>query len=120
MSHLNLIGNHLIRCTTRRCTPLINHNGVRNCSVNLFSEGKTVLQHLNTKIPGILGIKSYNEIGFRLTNDIFVVGPCVLFPTKILAWNVKDHTSINEKSLSLFHLIVPKVDILILGRYTFD
>ena len=33
----------------------------------------------------------------------------------ILSWNVEDHKEINEKSLSLFKLLDPKIDILIIG-----
>lgn len=84
--------------------------------VNYLSEGKTVVQFINHKIPNKLYLHSYNQLGFRLSNELFVYGPMALFPRFVLGWNIKDHTSINEDSLALFYLMVPKIDILIMGR----
>lgn len=85
-------------------------------SVNMLSEGKTVVQFVNRKVPGVLYLLSYSQLGFRLSNDLFAVGPIALFPRFVMQWNVKDYKSINEDSLALFYLMVPKVDILVIGE----
>lgn len=48
-------------------------------------------------------------------DDIRIIGPAVFFPREVLHWNVKDFNDINEASLSLFTLLDPKVDILLIG-----
>ncbi|KAL1129478.1 hypothetical protein AAG570_014004, partial [Ranatra chinensis] len=53
--------------------------------------------------------------GFRLNNGVFIVGPVVLFQNTVLCWNVQEDHDINEKSLSLFTILEPKLDILIIG-----
>ena len=39
----------------------------------------------------------------------------MIFPKTIYSWNIEDHKEINENSLSLFKLLDPKIDILIIG-----
>lgn len=60
-------------------------------------------------------IDSFSLAGFRLNNGLFVVGPVALFPQSILSWNVADDHEINEKSLSLFLHMAPRLDILLIG-----
>lgn len=61
-------------------------------------------------------IKSFSQTSFLLHNDsIRIIGPAVFFPREVLHWNVKDVKDINEASLSLFTLLDPKVDILLIG-----
>lgn len=43
------------------------------------------------------------------------MGPIVIFPKTIYSWNIEDHKEINEKSLSIFKHLEPKIDILVIG-----
>nr|CAI5845589.1 unnamed protein product [Callosobruchus analis] len=60
-------------------------------------------------------IDGYSEVGFRLNNDMTVLGSMVIFPRICLSWAVHEASQINEESLSLFSVLEPKVDILVLG-----
>lgn len=60
-------------------------------------------------------IDSYSQIGFRLNNGVYVLGPMVIFPRTVLSWNIDSIEDVNEDSLSLFGLLEPKLDILVLG-----
>lgn len=78
-------------------------------------DGKTSVTILNKEADVGLLINSYSQVGFRLSNDMVVLGPMALFPRTVLSWNVESHEDINEQSLSLFAALEPKVDILIVG-----
>ncbi|XP_069684506.1 NADH dehydrogenase [ubiquinone] 1 alpha subcomplex assembly factor 3 [Periplaneta americana] len=77
-------------------------------------DGKTTVQVLNKSVEGLM-IDSYSQVGFRLNNGMYVLGPMAIFPRTVLSWNVRDETSINEDSLSLFCMLEPKIDLLVLG-----
>lgn len=62
-----------------------------------------------------LQITSFNEYGFSINNNIKVIGPIVIFPKTIFSWNISGVEEINEKSLSLFKSLEPKIDILVIG-----
>ncbi len=62
-----------------------------------------------------LQITAFNQYGFTINGKIKAIGPIVIFPKTIYSWNVEDHNEINEKSLSIFNLLDPKIDILIIG-----
>lgn len=38
-----------------------------------------------------------------------------IFPRSVLSWNVHSHLDINEKTLSLFYALEPKIDVLVIG-----
>lgn len=78
-------------------------------------DGKTYVTILNKEHNAPLMIDSFSYAGFRLNNGLFVVGPVALFPQTILSWNVADDHEINEKSLSLFLNLAPRLDILLIG-----
>lgn len=59
-------------------------------------------------------IHSYSPQGFDI-NGNKVIGPCAVLPPAILQWNVGSHKDITEESVSLFHMLVPKIEILVLG-----
>ena len=42
-------------------------------------------------------------------------GPLVVFPNAVFSWRVLDFLEVNERSLSLFTILEPKPDILIIG-----
>lgn len=44
-----------------------------------------------------------------------VLGPMVIFPRSVLSWNISNYDDIHEKSLSLFTLLEPKIDVLVIG-----
>ncbi|KAL5289040.1 hypothetical protein ACFFRR_009316 [Megaselia abdita] len=60
-------------------------------------------------------VDTYSQYGFRLNNDLVVMGPMAIFPKSVLSWNVNNHHDINEDSLSLFCALEPKIDLLVLG-----
>ncbi|KAG8318676.1 NADH dehydrogenase [ubiquinone] 1 alpha subcomplex assembly factor 3 [Homalodisca vitripennis] len=79
------------------------------------ADGKTTVNILNSEEGASMMINSYSLLGFRLNNGIFVVGPVAMFPRTVLSWNVKDDYDVNEKSLSLFLHLAPKLDVLVIG-----
>lgn len=79
------------------------------------AEGKTTVHVLNNEEDLGLMINGFSEVGFRLNNDITILGPMVIFPRSVLSWNVKTYEDINEKSLCLFSMMNPKPDILVIG-----
>ncbi|XP_028679895.2 NADH dehydrogenase [ubiquinone] 1 alpha subcomplex assembly factor 3 [Erpetoichthys calabaricus] len=75
---------------------------------------KTTITILKRESPEITFIESYSSYGFVINGDR-VLGPCAVIPQAILQWNVGNYKDITEESLSLFHLIEPKLEILVLG-----
>ncbi|XP_061688188.1 NADH dehydrogenase [ubiquinone] 1 alpha subcomplex assembly factor 3 [Syngnathoides biaculeatus] len=70
------------------------------------------------KEPGSgIMIHSYSAQGFNIDgNKVF--GPCAVLPPSILQWKVGTSQDITEESVSLFHMIVPQIEILVLGTGT--
>ncbi|KAG8435960.1 hypothetical protein GDO86_007163 [Hymenochirus boettgeri] len=75
---------------------------------------KTTVTRLEKDSPEIMFIDSYSSRGFIINGDR-VVGPCAVIPRAILQWNVGSHKDINLESLSLFHLLFPRIEILVVG-----
>ncbi|XP_066452891.1 NADH dehydrogenase [ubiquinone] 1 alpha subcomplex assembly factor 3 [Eleutherodactylus coqui] len=75
---------------------------------------KTTIMRLERDSPEVVFIERYSPTGF-IINGNHVVGPCAVIPRSILQWNVGSHEDISVESLSLFHLLVPKIEILVLG-----
>ena len=42
-------------------------------------------------------------------------GPMAVFPNAVLSWKVMDFLQVNERALSIFTIIEPKPDIVIIG-----
>ncbi|KAM3877788.1 NADH dehydrogenase [ubiquinone] 1 alpha subcomplex assembly factor 3 [Diretmus argenteus] len=59
-------------------------------------------------------IYSYSTRGFNIDGNI-VLGPCAVLPPAILQWNVGSHEDITEESISLFHMLEPRIEIIVLG-----
>lgn len=79
-----------------------------------FTDGnvvKTSMTKLSPEEGVSLQITSFNEFGFSINNNIRVVGPVVVFPKTIFSWNIADINEINEKSLSLFKMLEPRLGI---------
>ena len=81
-----------------------------------FVEGyeKPSMTRLGRDEPS-LQITSFNQYGFSINNNIKTIGPILIFPKTIYGWNIDDVSSIDEKSLLLFKLIEPKLDVVIIG-----
>ncbi|CAL1264411.1 unnamed protein product [Larinioides sclopetarius] len=82
---------------------------------NYEGDGKTTVTILNREHRHLILFDSLTEIGFKLNNGIFAVGPVAAFPRTILQWNVPSVEHITEESLSLFVVLEPKIDIFVLG-----
>ncbi|CAB3233434.1 unnamed protein product [Arctia plantaginis] len=78
-------------------------------------EGKTVVKVINQDYDLGLMIDSYATYGFKLNNGLTVLGPMAIFPRTVLSWQVDGAENITEETLSLFKLLEPKVDLLVLG-----
>ncbi|XP_029412032.1 NADH dehydrogenase [ubiquinone] 1 alpha subcomplex assembly factor 3 isoform X1 [Nannospalax galili] len=59
-------------------------------------------------------IDSYNSRGFTV-NGNRVLGPCALLPHSVVQWNVGSHQDITEESLSLFWMLEPRIEIVVVG-----
>jgi NADH dehydrogenase [ubiquinone] 1 alpha subcomplex assembly factor 3 len=78
--------------------------------------GKTSVAILNEDAQGINMIDSYAQDGFRLNDDTKILGPCIVFPTAVLGWRIRSAADITEESLTLFLLLDPRLDLLIIGH----
>lgn len=76
--------------------------------------GKTTITILNEEKHALM-IDSYNKYGFQLNNGVFLIGPIAIFPKTVINWNIDCSKNINEESLSLFTILEPKLDLLIIG-----
>ncbi|XP_071440816.1 NADH dehydrogenase [ubiquinone] 1 alpha subcomplex assembly factor 3 [Hetaerina americana] len=85
----------------------------RRCSE--AAEGRTTVNILNTESDAALMVDSYSQMGFRLNNGLAIIGPMVIFPKTVLSWNVGGVEDITVESLSLFFVLEPKIDILVIG-----
>ncbi|XP_056357776.1 NADH dehydrogenase [ubiquinone] 1 alpha subcomplex assembly factor 3 isoform X2 [Oenanthe melanoleuca] len=75
---------------------------------------RTRVMVLEPESPNIMFIEGYSTRGFTISGDV-VVGPCAVLPRSILQWNVGSHRDISHESLSLFRLLEPQIEILVLG-----
>ncbi|CAK9818728.1 NADH dehydrogenase [ubiquinone] 1 alpha subcomplex assembly factor 3 [Anthophora quadrimaculata] len=76
--------------------------------------GRTIVDITNLTDTTLL-INKCVQIGFKMNDDSLIIGPIAIFPTGILSWNVGSTKDINEASLSLFTILKPPLDILVLG-----
>ncbi|XP_042195428.1 NADH dehydrogenase [ubiquinone] 1 alpha subcomplex assembly factor 3 isoform X3 [Callorhinchus milii] len=75
---------------------------------------KTTITLLERDSPETMFIENYSSNGFLINGDR-VIGPCAVIPRAVLQWNVGSYKDITEDSLALFHLLEPKIEILVLG-----
>ncbi|KAL5103553.1 NADH dehydrogenase ubiquinone 1 alpha subcomplex assembly factor 3 [Taenia crassiceps] len=61
-------------------------------------------------------IVSYSENGFMLSNGTIIRGPMVSFPQNAFSWRINSAEDINEDSLSLFRVLCPELEILVIGK----
>ncbi|XP_069822883.1 NADH dehydrogenase [ubiquinone] 1 alpha subcomplex assembly factor 3 isoform X2 [Dendropsophus ebraccatus] len=123
MAPLALLGLPLLRLSAPRLVrcgpPIAAHAWQQSRSHRLSPTGdelyeKTTVTRVERDSAEIMFIESYSASGFIINGDQ-VVGPCAVIPRSILQWNVASHKDISVDSLSLFHLLVPKIEILVLG-----
>lgn len=110
--------NHIIRhtCTnhTKKCYRWLFARQTSN-SAAYEGDGRTTVRVLNDEIPHLNLVNTYSAQGFRLANNLFIVGSILLFPTHVYSWNVKRGIDITPESLIVFDLIVPKTKMVIIG-----
>ncbi|XP_045595619.1 NADH dehydrogenase [ubiquinone] 1 alpha subcomplex assembly factor 3 isoform X2 [Procambarus clarkii] len=75
----------------------------------------SIVKVLNLDVDAGLMVDAYSQLGFRLNNGMSVIGPIAIFPKTVLSWKVISSKDINENSLSLFYLLEPKIDLLVIG-----
>ncbi|XP_078468468.1 NADH dehydrogenase [ubiquinone] 1 alpha subcomplex assembly factor 3 isoform X1 [Lampetra planeri] len=75
---------------------------------------KTTVTMLQRDSPNTMFVDSYGLHGFTV-NGNRVIGPCAIIPHAIIQWNVGSWKDISEESLSLFYLLEPRIEILVLG-----
>ncbi|XP_070966760.1 NADH dehydrogenase [ubiquinone] 1 alpha subcomplex assembly factor 3 [Oncorhynchus clarkii lewisi] len=59
-------------------------------------------------------IHSYSPRGFNIDGNR-VFGPCAVLPPAILQWNVGSYKDITVESMALFHMLEPRIEVLVLG-----
>lgn len=75
---------------------------------------RTHISLLQREGPHTMYIDSYSSHGF-VVNGNRVLGPCALLPHSIVQWNVGSHQDITEESLSLFWMLEPRIEIVVVG-----
>ncbi|KAK7101818.1 NADH dehydrogenase [ubiquinone] 1 alpha subcomplex assembly factor 3-like [Littorina saxatilis] len=94
-----------LRASVRHYDPETGGEEIRSTTVTMLSK----------EDDDYLYVEAYSNVGFKLSNGFRIVGPCVLFPRSILHWAIGGTHELNEDSLSLFPLLEPKLDLLVLG-----
>ncbi|KYN03886.1 PREDICTED: NADH dehydrogenase [ubiquinone] 1 alpha subcomplex assembly factor 3 [Cyphomyrmex costatus] len=85
--------------------------------------GKTTVTFISKEMGARIYVTHCDQVGFTFNTGMKVLGPTVLFPRHAVCWNIESGKYINEASLSLFTVLEPKPDILIIGlddHYNFD
>ncbi|XP_012217087.1 NADH dehydrogenase [ubiquinone] 1 alpha subcomplex assembly factor 3 [Linepithema humile] len=77
--------------------------------------GKTTVTFISKEIGQRLLVSNCDQLGFTLNTGNKVIGPTVLFPRYAICWNIASGKHINDASLSLFTILRPKPDLLIIG-----
>ncbi|XP_004625132.1 NADH dehydrogenase [ubiquinone] 1 alpha subcomplex assembly factor 3 [Octodon degus] len=75
---------------------------------------RTRISLVQREFPHSMYIDSYSSWGF-MVNGNRVLGPCALLPHSMLQWNVGSHLDITEESFSLFWMLEPRIEIVVVG-----
>ncbi|XP_055485906.1 NADH dehydrogenase [ubiquinone] 1 alpha subcomplex assembly factor 3 [Psammomys obesus] len=75
---------------------------------------RTRISLLQNENPLPVYIDSYSSRGFTV-NGNRVLGPCALLPQTVVQWNVGSHQDITEESFSLFWMLEPRIEIVVVG-----
>lgn len=60
-------------------------------------------------------IDGYDDHGFQLTDGVDVRGSMICLPNSYVLWEPKRSADITVESLLLLELVIPKIDLLIIG-----
>lgn len=91
-------------------------NTIGSDSAAYDGDGKTTVKNLNYEEFDLNLINTYSNGGFRLSNQLFIVGSLVVFPVHgVYSWSVKSGAEITPDSLAVFDIITPKIKILVIG-----
>ncbi|KAF4097188.1 NADH dehydrogenase [ubiquinone] 1 alpha subcomplex assembly factor 3 isoform X4 [Onychostoma macrolepis] len=104
------LGSRLLPALSRVC-PVRGHR-LGPADDELYQRTTVTLMQKNAAAGAV--IYSYSPRGFNISGNT-VLGPCAVLPPSILQWNVGCHTDITVESLSLFYLLEPRVEVLVLG-----
>ncbi|GFO21789.1 NADP dehydrogenase [ubiquinone] 1 alpha subcomplex assembly factor 3 [Plakobranchus ocellatus] len=115
-----MISRHFIRSLCNRKISRLSCISVRNHNFDGESYSKSSLSLITKEDETQNYIEAFSAYGFRLTSGFNILGPCALFPRAVLHWNVASSEKITPESLSLFCMLYPKLDILILGKGDWD
>lgn len=101
-------------------TPVGCHNLLNQINLNRYcsayeGDGKTTAKVINKNDSPMILVKAVNSHGFVLANGMELVGSAVFFPHSVFCWNVRNVSEINEEAMTLFKILDPKLDILVLG-----
>ncbi|KAK5964521.1 hypothetical protein GCK32_003551 [Trichostrongylus colubriformis] len=88
-------------------TPLNDSDMPQRSRISFLSTEMT-----EAKQMGVRGLSCY---GFRMMDGSFLYGPVALFPKTALSWRVQTPDDITPRSLCLFAMLEPKIDILVIG-----
>ncbi|PIK34538.1 putative NADH dehydrogenase [Apostichopus japonicus] len=75
---------------------------------------KTSVSLLSKESTEVPYISKYSARGFTISGDV-IVGPVAILPWSLVHWNIAGVGDISKESLSLFHLLEPRVEILVIG-----
>ncbi|XP_065789823.1 NADH dehydrogenase [ubiquinone] 1 alpha subcomplex assembly factor 3 isoform X2 [Muntiacus reevesi] len=75
---------------------------------------RTRISLLQRESPLSMYIDSYSSRGF-VVNGNRVFGPCALLPQSVVQWNVGSYQDITEESFSLFWMLEPRIEIVVVG-----
>ncbi|GFR75768.1 NADH dehydrogenase [ubiquinone] 1 alpha subcomplex assembly factor 3 [Elysia marginata] len=115
-----MISHRLLRALCNRKIPKLTCVSVRHHNFDGETYSKSNLSLITKEDDTQNYIAAYNSYGFRLTSGFHILGPCALFPRAVLHWSVPSADKITPASLSLFCMLYPKLDILILGKGDWD
>ncbi len=76
--------------------------------------GKTTVKILNENQDYLL-VDAYSKYGFLLSNNVRIMGPCVVLPDAILSWKIPNPPEMTERAFSLFQVLHPRPDVVFFG-----
>lgn len=115
-----MIPHRVLQALCKRKIPRFICLSVRHHNFDGETYSKSSLSLITKEDDSQNYVAAYNSYGFRLTSGFHILGPCALFPRAVLHWNVPSAEKITPASLSLFCMLYPKLDILILGKGDWD
>ena len=115
MSLLRPLSRLVLRASSNIRKIPVRTNLTYDTGTSYEGDGKTALTVLQRDVDDHLIISAFSTHGFRLNSGLFVVGPAAVFPRTILSWDVEGPWDVSPESLSLFWLVEPKPDILVIG-----